>query len=173
MSYPDLARRALEYYFSNNGKYMSPEKPDSPDYSGPSKGVFVCLKKGGELRGCIGTIEPVRGSLGEEIAANAVSAAVQDPRFPPVESAELGELHITVDVLDEPEDACAGELDPAEYGVIVSTERYPFRRGLLLPALEGVDTVEAQLSIALRKAGIRPEESYRIQRFRVRRYEEE
>jgi AmmeMemoRadiSam system protein A len=136
---------------------------------GPARGVFVSLHKAGGLRGCIGTIQGVSRTLGDEIVANALSAAFRDPRFPPLEADELAALHISVDVLDDAEAAVREQLDPKEFGVIVSSGH---RRGLLLPALDGVDDVETQLSIALSKAGIRPGERYQIERFRVRRYEE-
>ncbi len=130
-------------------------------------GVFVSLHRGGELRGCIGTISPTRERLGEEVVANAVEAAVHDPRFPPLTREELHDLDIKVDVLHPAEPATADDLDPKRYGVIVTSG---WRRGLLLPDLEGVEDVQTQLAIALRKAGISPDEPYTIERFRVDRY---
>ena len=130
-------------------------------------GAFVSLKKNGQLRGCIGTIAPSCGDLAEEIARNAVSAGTEDPRFMPVEEGELKDLVYSVDILGEPEPATREQLDPQQYGVIVSKGR---RRGLLLPDLEGVETVEEQLVIALQKAGIKPSEDYQIQRFQVKRF---
>jgi len=125
------------------------------------------LKRNGQLRGCIGTISPVYNNLLAEIQHNAIAAATEDPRFSIVEPAELPELVYSVDVLGESEPAQRSELDPKRYGVIVSDGR---RRGLLLPDLEGVDTVEEQLLIALQKAGISPHEKYNIERFEVTRY---
>ena len=130
-------------------------------------GVFVSLKKHGQLRGCIGTISPAYGNLAEEIANNAVSSASEDPRFLPVEIHELDDLVYSVDILGKPEPATREQLDPKRYGVIVSLGG---RRGLLLPDLEGVDTVEEQLRIACQKAGIRPDDNYVIERFEVIRY---
>jgi AmmeMemoRadiSam system protein A len=130
-------------------------------------GVFVSLKKHGQLRGCIGTISPAYGNLAEEITNNAVSSASEDPRFLPVEIHELDDLVYSVDILGKPEPATREQLDPKRYGVIVSLGG---RRGLLLPDLEGVDTVEEQLRIACQKAGIRPDENYVIERFEVIRY---
>jgi len=107
-------------------------------------------------------------TVSEEIIRNAVCACTEDPRFDPVRPEELESLEYSVDILGESESvASSGELDPKEYGVIVTSG---FRRGLLLPDLEGVDTVEAQLAIACRKAGIAPDEPYAIRRFRVTRY---
>ena len=131
-------------------------------------GVFVSLKKNGDLRGCIGTISPTKDSIAEEILEIAVTAAVGDLRFDPVKESELGEIVYSVDVLSPPEPIRSKELlDQNIYGVIVTCG---IKRGLLLPNLEGVDSVEEQISIALRKAGIRPDEDYHLQRFKVVRH---
>ena len=130
-------------------------------------GVFVSLHKGGDLRGCIGTIAPWYGCVADEIIALAVEAGTRDPRFLPVTADELPDLEYNVDVLSEAEPADKSELDAKRYGVIVSTGS---RRGLLLPDLEGVDTPGQQIAIALRKAGIRPDEPYRLERFTVERH---
>jgi AmmeMemoRadiSam system protein A len=120
------------------------------------------------LRGCIGTITPFRENLAGEICHNAIQAATCDPRFPPVAPEELDDLEISVDVLHEPE-VVAGlqDLDAHRYGVIVTNG---FRRGLLLPDLEGVDTPEQQVSIAMHKAGIASGETVTLERFQVDRY---
>jgi AmmeMemoRadiSam system protein A len=129
----------------------------------------VCLKKDGQLRGCIGTIQPATGSLAEEIRDNAISSATRDPRFEPVSRAELDQLTYSVDVLGEPEDIPdMSYLDPKVYGVIVRSRA---RSGLLLPDLEGVDTAEEQVRIATMKAGIGPGEPVELQRFKVTRHE--
>ncbi len=134
-------------------------------------GVFVSIKKNGELRGCIGTIAPTCNSIYEEIVQNAISASSADPRFEPVRGDELSLLSFSVDVLGEPEDISSAEsLDVSRYGVIVSKG---YRRGLLLPDLEGVDTPQQQIAIALRKAGISQYEKYAMQRFEVKRYQED
>ena len=132
-------------------------------------GVFVSLHRDGRLRGCIGTIEPVRRSVAEEIIENAISAATRDPRFPPVRADELDALEISVDVLARPEKISSkDDLDVRRYGVIVSKGR---RRGLLLPNLDGVDTVDQQVAIALRKAGLSERETgYSLERFEVVRH---
>ena len=132
-------------------------------------GAFVSIKKNGELRGCIGTISAVRDNLAQEIIENAISACSRDPRFEPVAVDELPELTLSVDVLSDAEPVeSKTQLDVSRYGVIVSRG---YRRGLLLPNLEGVDSVEYQLRIALSKAGIRPDEKYSIERFEVVRHE--
>jgi AmmeMemoRadiSam system protein A len=131
-------------------------------------GTFVSLKKHGELRGCIGTIEPVRENLAVEIVENAISAAAKDPRFRPVEEEELLELLVSVDILSPPERVVGpDELDVRRYGLIVKSG---VKRGLLLPDIEGITTVEEQLSVARRKGGIGEWESVEFYRFTVERY---
>ena len=133
---------------------------------------FVSLKTlDGELRGCIGTIEPARDTLAEEIVANAISAATTDPRFEPVEPEELSNLRYSVDVLFPAEEATMADLDPANFGVIVEDESGS-RRGLLLPDIPGIDNVSQQIEIAARKAGISSAEPMRLYRFRVQRFGE-
>lgn len=131
-------------------------------------GVFVSIKKHGQLRGCIGTFEPTKANVAEEIVANAISSATRDPRFLPVTESELEDLEYSVDILSHPEPVTdIKELDPKKFGIIVECG---FRRGLLLPDLEGVDTVEEQIAICRAKAGILPDEPVRLYCFQVRRY---
>jgi MEMO1 family protein len=123
---------------------------------------------GGELRGCIGTFLPTTSDVAAEVVENAVAAATRDPRFPPVAPGELALLEVSVDELTAPVPVTSlADLDPRRYGVIVEAGR---RRGLLLPDLEGVDTVEQQVAIAARKAGIAHGEEVRLSRFEVKRY---
>src|SRR5512141_175842 len=123
-------------------------------------GVFVCIKKAGDLRGCIGTFEPTRENVAQEVIANAISTATQDPRFNPVHPSELKDLEYTVDVLTSPEPIeSKDQLDPKKYGVIVESG---YRRGLLLPDLEGVDTADYQIEISRQKAGIGPDEPIKL-----------
>jgi AmmeMemoRadiSam system protein A len=132
-------------------------------------GAFVSLKIAGQLRGCIGTIGPAQPTLLAEILHNAVSAAVEDPRFEPVQEWELPRLTVSVDVLGKPEPIDSLDLlDVRRYGVIVS---YGRQRGLLLPDLEGVDTPAYQVEIALQKAGISANKPYTMERFEVIRHE--
>lgn len=132
-------------------------------------GTFVSIHKNGSLRGCIGTIAPTCRNIAQEIAQNAVSASTRDPRFPAIRPDELDDLEITVDVLGDTEAiSSSDQLDVKRYGVIVTKGR---RRGLLLPNLDGVDTVEEQISIALQKAGLdTDEEDYQLERFEVVRH---
>ena len=131
-------------------------------------GVFVSLHKRGALRGCIGTLSPTEPNIACEVVRNAISAATQDPRFPPVSPEELDELEISVDVLSPAEKVeTLQELDPRVYGVIVECG---WRRGLLLPDLPSIDTPEHQVDIARRKAGIAPDEPIELSRFTVTRY---
>ena len=164
--YVRLARHAIETIVTT-GKL--PERPANlPAEMAERAGVFVSLKKDGELRGCIGTFEPTTKNIAEEILQNAASAALRDPRFPPVKKEELDALVYSVDVLTEPElVAGADALDVKKYGVIVE---YRARKGLLLPDLAGVDTVEEQLRIARQKGGIPADAPIRIWRFTVERH---
>jgi AmmeMemoRadiSam system protein A len=159
-----LARHAIETYV-REGRVVEP--PPAEGLLARRAGAFVSLHRKGELRGCIGTIGPSRETLAEEIVHNAIQAATSDPRFPPLSADELADLEISVDVLHEPEPAAFEDLDPRTYGVIVTSGR---RRGLLLPDLEGVDSAEQQVLIAMRKAGIEPGEPVSLERFRVDRY---
>ncbi len=132
------------------------------------RGVFVTLKKGGTLRGCIGTYLPSTDSLVEEILKNGSSAALDDPRFPQVTPDELDDLSISVDVLSEPEECTEDDLDPDRYGILLKKGT---RSGLLLPDLDGVETAEEQIDITKRKAGIPPDdENFTIKRFTVKRH---
>jgi len=158
------ARITLESYLKN--MELPHTIPGMDNLFTDRAGVFVSLKKKGQLRGCIGTIRPVYDNLAQEIAANVISAGLKDPRFLPVTVGELDDLVYSVDILSKPEQCSKKDLDPREYGVIVTQGN---RTGLLLPDIQGVDTVEKQLEIALQKAGIKNGE-YTIERFKVVRY---
>jgi len=161
-----LARATIEAYV-REGKVIRPPAELTPEMQ-QQAGTFVSLHRRGQLRGCIGTFEPTQENVAEEIIHNAISSATQDPRFMPVEPRELADLEINVDVLSTPEPVSdAEELDPKRDGIIVSAGR---RRGLLLPDLDGVDTVAQQIDICRHKAGIGPNEPVRLQRFTVKRY---
>ena len=163
-----LARRSLETYVKTSQRLTSLPEDLPTEMTTQQAGAFVSLHKNGQLRGCIGTIAPTCENLAWEIVQNAVSACSRDPRFSPVRPDELDELEYSVDVLGAPEPVDSpAALDPKTYGVIVSCGG---RRGLLLPDLDGVDSVEAQLSIALQKGGIRENEPYKIERFKVVRH---
>lgn len=163
-----LARRTVETYVRTGEKIAVPAGLPEELYKNRA-GLFVSLKEEGRLRGCIGTIAPVRGCIAEEIIENAVSACSRDPRFHAVEPEELDRLVYSVDVLGETEEiSTKEELDVKRYGVVVSRG---YKRGLLLPNLEGVDTVDEQVAIAKRKAGIPEEaEDIRMERFEVVRH---
>ncbi len=167
--YVQLARASLEAFVRDGRRIQVPA--DVPDELLHTRaGCFVSLKIDGSLRGCIGTIEPTRASLAEEICANAISAGTRDPRFSPVRVDELGDLVYDVDVLTSPEPVSSpAELDSTRFGVIVSTR--DGRRGLLLPDLDGVDSVEEQLSIAAQKGHIDLDfDDYSLARFEVVRH---
>lgn len=165
--YVSLARRSLEHFVRSGNRL---EIPQGLDYEllNNRAGVFVTLKKDGKLRGCIGTIEPIQDSIAEEIIENAISAGIRDPRFDSVVEDELEHIIYSVDVLKEPEQISSiDELDVEKYGVIVSKG---FRKGLLLPNIEGVNFPEEQVRIALQKAGIGIDENYNMERFEVIRH---
>ena len=167
---PALARHAVET-FIREGTIIEPPSTAS-HLLNQRAACFVSLKTlSGELRGCIGTIEPVKKTLAAELIANAISAATRDPRFSPVAASELSNLRYSVDVLYAPEPAEFEDLDPALYGVIVEDEE-GMRRGLLLPDIQGVETARQQVDIAARKAGIVPGTPLKLSRFRVERYRE-
>ncbi|MGZ5436079.1 MAG: AmmeMemoRadiSam system protein A [Pyrinomonadaceae bacterium] len=172
-AYPDipaLARHTIETFVRDGTVIHPPANAGGSDLSARA-GCFVSIKtRAGELRGCIGTIDPVKDSLAEEIIANALSAATRDPRFPPVRADELPNLKYSVDVLSAPEPCTLADLDPKTYGVIVEDESG--RRGLLLPNLEGIKTATEQVEIASRKAGIAPGSPVKLFRFRADRYSE-
>ena len=162
-----LAKNTVELYI-REGKVLQMREEDLTPEMREQAGVFVCLKVRGILRGCIGSFQPTESDVAHEVVQNAVSAATQDPRFQMVRINELDTLEYSVDVLTPPERIHdSRELDPRRYGVIV---RSGGRRGLLLPDLEGVDTVEYQISIAMQKAGIPPGTPVELSRFEVKRY---
>lgn len=166
-AYVSLARASVESFVKSGKRAKLPDNLIS-ELTEQRAGVFVSIKKDGALRGCIGTISPVKNSVAQEILYNAVSACSDDPRFEPVAQNELNQLVYSVDVLRKPEKVSrVQDLDAQRYGVIVTCGN---RRGLLLPALKGVDTVESQISIALAKAGIKENETYTLERFEVVRH---
>ena len=164
--YVKLARLTIEEYITN-GNVLEIPSNTSKELLNNQAGVFVSIHKFGSLRGCIGTIMPTTNSIAQEIITNAISASTKDPRFPKIEKEELDYLEINVDVLGQPEDIDSEDkLNVKEYGVIVTSG---YKRGLLLPDLDGVDTVTEQISIAKKKAGIK-DEPYTLQRFKVTRH---
>ena len=144
-----------------------PPKDIAPEWRRPG-GAFVSIKKKGALRCCIGTFNPNTPSLAEEIVQNAIGSATRDWRFTPITRDELEDLTFSVDVLEPPEAVSSPEeLDPKRFGIIVEAGN---KRGLLLPDLEGVETVDDQMAIARKKGGIDPAEPVSLYRFRVTRY---
>ena len=160
-----LAKETVESYI-REGKTPKPREltPEMRERAG----VFVSLHKHGQLRGCIGTFEPTKDNVAEEIIANAINSSTGDPRFPPVTASELDDLEYSVDILTKPEPVTdISQLDPKKYGVIVESG---WKKGLLLPDLEGVDSVEEQIAICRLKAGISASEPVKLYRFQVRRF---
>ena len=166
--YRALARMSLEHKVKTKKPLPMPE--DLPEEMlSFAAGVFVSIYKNGALRGCVGTVLPKTKSVAKEIIQNAVSAGFMDDRFDPVKEPELPHLTYKVDVLSQPEPISSQDmLDVLRYGVIVASGH---KRGLLLPNLEGVETVNEQIDIACRKAGILPGEKIKLERFEVTRYD--
>lgn len=162
----ELAKKSIEAYI-RKGEIIEPPETLSPAMN-EKAGVFVCIKKDNQLRGCIGTFSPSHACVAIEIIKNAISAATRDPRFHPVREDELEGLEYCVDVLAPPEKVTdLKELNPKKYGIILVCGD---RRGLLLPDIEGVDTVDEQIRITRLKACILPEEEPEMYRFEVKRY---
>lgn len=161
-----LAKETIRSYIT---KGVTPQPPGDLDEEFMEKrGVFVSIKKHGQLRGCIGTIEPTKNNIAEEVIHNAVSASTKDPRFPSITPDELEDITISVDLLSPLEKVTdPSQLNPKKYGVLVSSKS---KKGVLLPDLDGVDTVEEQLRIAKSKGGITHQEKFEIQRFEVKRF---
>jgi AmmeMemoRadiSam system protein A len=160
-----LAKRAVEAYI-RRGEVLEP--PELTPEMMRRAGVFVSIYKRGDLRGCIGTYEPQKANIAEEVITNAISSATRDPRFLRVRPDELEDLDYSVDILTIPQAIPSKDhLDPRKYGVIVEAG---FKKGLLLPNLAGVDTVDYQIDICRQKGGIAPDEPIRLYRFEVRRY---
>ena len=165
---PELAKKTIENYILYGEMYDIDKK--LAEEVKREAGVFVTLKKNGKLRGCIGTIRPTQKNIVAEVQKNAISAAEHDPRFPSLEEDELNDIDYSVDIIGEMEKvASKDELNPEKYGVMVKGDH---KSGLLLPDLEGVDTVKEQLSIARKKAGLNKDEEIEIYRFEVKRYTE-
>jgi len=166
-AYVRLARKSLESYVQSR-KTISVPKELPEEMLKTRAGAFVSIHKHGKLRGCIGTIAPTAENVAQEIIRNAISAATKDPRFDPITEDELKWLEINVDVLGKPEKISSmDELDVKRYGVIVSSG---YKRGLLLPDLDGVDTPAQQVAIAMKKGGIRESDHYTLERFEVVRH---
>lgn len=185
-SYSLLAKSAVENYIKK-GKVISPPSDLSEEFLKRKAGTFVTIERNGELRGCIGTYLPTRANIAEEVIYNAIAAASEDHRFGPVETEELPHLSYTVYILSSPEPVKnIEELDPKKFGIIIKSQGFSSgsdaifntapksyqKTGLLLPDLEGVDTVEKQFSIACQKGGINPqEEKVFIYRFTVEKHQ--
>jgi AmmeMemoRadiSam system protein A len=170
-SIPALARGAVETYVSHRC-IIKPALPSPNSLLGRPSACFVCIKTfGRELRGCVGTVEPEKETLAAEVVANAIKAATRDPRFHPLSQNELPSLRYSEDVLGAFEPARFEDLDPTVFGLMV-VDRSGSRRGLLLPNIESIKTADVQISVAARKAGIKPDEPLRLYRFRTRRFSE-
>lgn len=162
----ELAKKSVETYIKEK-KVIDPPDNLSPELK-EKAGVFVCIKKHGQLRGCIGTYSPCCDNVALETIRNAICAATKDPRFNIVSENELKDLEYSVDILSPPQKVKdLSELDPKRYGIILVSGN---KKGLLLPDIEGVNTVEEQIRIVRMKASISPNEDVEIYKFDVKRY---
>ena len=167
-----LAKQAVESYIKQR-EIISVPNNFPKEFLNKRNGVFVTIKKSGELRGCIGTYLPTRKNIAEETIYNAIAAATQDWRFGPVQPSELPFLSYEIYILFKPNLVKnLNELNPLKYGIIVKSANFPGKSGLLLPGLEGIDSVNQQIDIACRKAGIDPEnEEILVYKFEAEKYE--
>lgn len=165
--YVRLARENLTHFLKTGNPLEVIPSYITNEMRTQKRGVFVTLYKDNNLRGCIGTISPATNSIFEEILRNSIQSGIYDPRFSPVEIDELKNIHFSVDILDYPEPSTVRDLDPKQYGIILTSGH---KKGLLLPNLEGVDTIEEQINITKQKAGITHDEDFLIEKFKVTRY---
>ncbi|MCD6232931.1 AmmeMemoRadiSam system protein A [bacterium] len=167
-----LAKQAVETYIKEQ-KTINPPDNLPEEVFKEKAGVFVTITKSGKLRGCIGTFLPTQKNIAQETIRSAIAAASEDWRFGAIQEEELPYLHYEVSVLSKPERINSlSELNPKKYGVIVQSAENPFKKGLLLPNLEGVSTIEKQISIAAQKGGINlQKEKIVVHRFTIKKYE--
>ena len=194
MTLVELAKEAIETYVKE-GEIVSPPEDLPREFLKRKSGTFVTIEKNGKLRGCIGTYLPTQDNIAKEVIRNATAAATEDYRFGPIQKEELPHLSYTVYILSEPELVKdLKELEPKKYGIIVKTlpiitnlhefgheysrmdvvfnGHFVAKTGLLLPDLEGVETIEQQISIACQKGGIDPlREKILIYKFKVEKYQ--
>ena len=166
-----LAKKTVETYIKER-KIISPPRDLPKDLLEKRAGTFVTIEKEGKLRGCIGTYLPTKENIAKEIIQNAISAATDDYRFGKIKEEELPFLSYTVYILNPPEQVeSIKELNPKKYGIIIRTAETPMRSALLLPDLEGVNTIEEQMDIVCQKGGINPaEDKLIIFRFTVEKH---
>ncbi|MFW6283156.1 MAG: AmmeMemoRadiSam system protein A [Minisyncoccales bacterium] len=168
-----LAQKAVEKKI-REGEKISPPSDLADRFLKEKAGVFVTIKKDNDLKGCLGTYRPTQNNIAKELIENAIAAATKDIRFSKIKKKELKDLSYEVYVLNEPEKVQKlEELDPKKYGVIVKTRKQSFKTGLLLPDLEGIDSIEKQINTACKKAKIDPrKKDIIIYRFTVEKYNE-
>lgn len=171
--YTNLAKESVETYIKK-GNTISLLRDLPKEFLEKKAGTFVTIEKQGKLRGCIGTFIPTRENMAQEIIHNAIAAATEDYRFGRIKREELPDLSYTVYVLNRLEQVGnVRELNPKKYGIIIKTAGDPIKSALLLPNLEGINTVEEQISIACQKGGIDPKnERIAVLRFTAEKYEE-
>lgn len=151
-AYVQLAKEAI-FSFRENPQQLFAYPDYIPEIMKQKKaGVFVSLHHYNNLRGCIGTYSATQQNIALEIIANAISAAFNDPRFKPLTLKELTEVEITVDILSPLEKIDSITLlNPKIFGVLVEKSN---KTAILLPDLQGIDSIEKQIDILLKKANI-------------------
>jgi len=168
--YTNLAKSAVEDYIKDD-KIIGPPKNFLPsEFLSKKAGCFVTILENGNLKGCIGTYQPTRKNIAQEIIHNAIAAATEDYRFDSITENNLDNLSYEVYILEEPQlIKDTSELDPKKYGVLVKSDSG--KSGLLLPDLEGLDTTKKQLKAVYNKAGINPDtENMQIYKFAAKKY---
>ena len=173
MTLPELGKLSVETYLKE-GKIISPPDDLPKEFLKKRAGAFVTIEQNGKLRGCIGTYLPTKKNIAEEIISNAIAAATEDYRFEPVTIEEIPYLNCSVYILSQPELVKdIKKLNPKNFGIIIKTLSKPIKCGLLLPDLDGVDTVEQQIQICCQKGGIDKEkEKFIIFCFTVKKHDD-
>ncbi len=150
-----LARSTIEGAFKNDIPYPT----DVPEIWKEKRGVFVTLTERGQLRGCIGYIEPIK-EVWRAVIDNAQAAAFQDPRFPPLSREELPQIHIEISLLTVPKlidkhgDELKDFLQPGKHGLVLERG---YNRATFLPQVwEQLPSKEEFLSQLCLKAGMEP-----------------
>jgi AmmeMemoRadiSam system protein A len=174
-----LARESIARHLRGEGE-VSVDLDTLPGSLARDGACFVTLTKHGELRGCIGSLEP-RRPLVSDVCENAVSAAIHDPRFPPVRLGELKDLHIEISVLSPPRplayedgDDLGAKLRPGVDGVVI--ERGWHRATFLPQVWEKLPDPRQFLEHLCLKAHLSPDAYHRpgldVYTYQVEKFEE-
>lgn len=153
--YTQLVKQTIESYIKNKTVISVPKNLPDKFYS-KKAGVFVTIKNGVKLRGCIGTYLPTKKSIAKEIISNAISVCSLDTRFHAITENELHDLNYEISILNPPQlIKDIKNHNVKKHGIIVKCD--DGRCGLLLPGLDGIDSANQQINIACEKGGINSE----------------